>query len=131
MKIDWALSCRAFSGSGSELDLEGVGVDTFWAAELPAEVDFSVILGLRGTREEFGVAHQVDSYLLGPGMTLLGDLGFELGPVDFPSGYLEGWQFRHMHPIVVSFDTETFGEFVLDIYLGSERASVFFRVQEP
>lgn len=132
MRLEWALACRAFGGRGAELDLEGVGVDTFWPADLPADIDFSVVLSLRGSRDEFAEPSPIEAYLLGPNMTRLGDLSFDLGPVEFPGGYPAGWEFRHLHPLAVSLEAESWGQHVLDIYVSTDEcAAVFFDVREP
>jgi len=131
VKLDWVLSCRAFSGRGAELDLEGVGVDTFWPGSLPAPIEFAVVLGLRGSRDDFADPVSVEAYLLGPKMASLGDLGFELGPIEFPGGYLPGWEFSYLHPLAISFDANEFGQYSLELYVSDQRATVFFEVREP
>jgi hypothetical protein len=73
----------------------------------------------------------VETYLLGPAMGQVVDIGFELPSSEPHPLHPEGWEMNALIPIVVQFTAEEEGAYGLDFYIGGkyQTASFTFRIR--
>lgn len=129
MRVEWAMACRTLQVAGSDASASGLAIDTLTVEQLPAEIDLVALARVACTEDECGYDHAIEAYLMGPAMSqvvpLLFDLNIEAPGEDHPPG----WEVKIFLPLVIRFTADTEGPHGLDIYIdGRFRWQVPFRV---
>jgi hypothetical protein len=121
LRIEWALACREAEGDGGVADVKGAGIDTLWIESFPSEAALLVLARLAAHEIECGAGtpHRIEGYLLGPGMTVLETLDFEIAleaRPDHPPGY----EVTTLLPLVVVFQAEQEGLHGLELRINNK-----------
>jgi hypothetical protein len=134
VRIDWVILCRDLHGRGNSFDLHGAPLDTVWVPEMPAHVALFALLRLMALVEEISSSderHELETYVIGPGMDVRGQLMFDFPPPLVPAGYDTAWEVPDIHPLAFEFEVEQYGVYSLDFYLdGAYGRSVPFAVRQ-
>lgn len=124
MRLAWAaLALEARTNERERtLDVAGLGIDTFWVAELPEPIEFYLLLYFKGSQEEFerGDSYPVEIALARPGAAI-GDLSFEYVPSGVPENHEEGWEVNEIYSAGVTETFDRLGGFCVDIWFEQQR----------
>jgi len=75
VNVDWVIPCRFIEVHDNLGTLIGAGIDTFWVAALPTEIQVPMAIRLSGLPEELhpDVPHAARNIIRGPDGSTLGD----------------------------------------------------------
>src|SRR5712691_4418207 len=94
MRIDVALACDRVEIHDGLADLESAGWDTLSVNALPAHLEFDIYARFLGTADEVdpSATHDLEVYVLGPGMQRLYALNSAFAGPGLPDGREPGWE---------------------------------------
>jgi hypothetical protein len=127
LRLLWAVPCRSATIGPGGADIEGAGVNNVWVPSLPAELSFTILLGL-GSVPEYPEG-ELELHLLGPGLDPLQSLDTTIAAAPTPD-WEEGSEIVGLVPVVLRFDANNPGNHSVEIYIdGKHRQSIFFVVR--
>jgi hypothetical protein len=123
VRVDWVVPCRYAEtpGDGTATILGG-GTDTFWVAELPAEIAIFLAMRVAGTEDEWrDETHSLSIKLVRPDLaeevTLSGDLRIEqFSPLKQP-----GWEAGMLIPALQRWIAREYGLYTLEVFIDDRR----------
>ena len=133
MRLEWAIPCLSVSlQEGLVARVEHACFDQLGVSELPAPIEFIVLVRVLGQVEEFreNAPRDLKIDLKGPVMEELVSVELELPSSDPSPEHPEGWEMNAHIPIVVQFTAEDEGTYTITFEVNEhlQRCSVAFRV---
>lgn len=133
MRLDWAIPCMSVSLENAvAIAIENACWDYLQVPELPQPIEFVAFCRFAGLPEDFAeeADRTVEAYLLGPAMSQVVEISFELPSAEPAPDHPAGWEMNAPVPVIVQFTAEAVGAYGLDFYIGGkyQRASFTFRI---
>lgn len=119
MNIDWAIPCRYAEVHDNLATVVGAGIDTYWVAELPSQLQILIAVRLLATTDELeeGGPHEMTHRVRDPHGDLLGELSATLtfeGEAARPE-----WLTGITVPVAVTFEAAEEGTYTLELAVGA------------
>jgi hypothetical protein len=133
--IAWAVSCEEYElRDDGTVDIYAAGFDTFYVEQLPASLDFTILVRLLLVEDEHA---EIDVHVLGPDTVPIGALKYPI--VALPgSNHRPGYLVTQTEAIVLeALPIQSAGVYSVEIYTDpgrspdeERRRSIFFTVRE-
>jgi hypothetical protein len=125
VNIDWVIPCRYVEVHDNLATIVGAGIDTFWVAAFPAQLQVMMAVRLTATPEELEEAseHEVRNVLRGPGGDVLSEVAGTIaigGQGEIRQDWLQGVMLATMAAV----DAAEPGAYTFEHHVDQSSASV-------
>lgn len=119
LRINWTIPCQEAGLEDGLVMIRRGGFNRIALAELPSETGFVVAMAIAGLPEDFteDAPRQCEAYLMGPNLTLLQDLQFELPSCEPDLVHPDGWEIVRPFFVGVRFEAQEVGAHSIDFYV--------------